>query len=97
MKDFYEVGRIYIWQNAVGIWEHLNGKETTVTGHLEMHDNCFNRQGKYMGQRTDTPSFQVAGNFIIAEPGDLRPKDLPPGEKSITDLFKLPQDELTCV
>lgn len=91
MKDFYEVGRVYIWQNAVGIWAHLNGTETTVTGHAIIHD-CLDSKQQFIGQVTDTPSWRVRDGFIIAEPGDLRPKHLPPGEQGVRDLFKLPEE-----
>ncbi|WP_290872081.1 hypothetical protein [Aquabacterium sp.] len=89
MRDIYEIGRVYIWQNQTGEMAFLNGTECTVVGHME-YFKILNRDDWEWGQETD--SFDHESDFM-AQAGDLRPKDPPPGEKSISDLFKLPQLE----
>lgn len=82
----YEIGRVYVWQNQVGPFACLNGKETTVIGPLESHWQYPTR----IGQRTDTLD-PTAPGVLHAEHGDLRPKNDPKGERGIMDLFKLPE------
>jgi len=88
MKNFYEVGRVYVWQNCTGRWSYLNGKETTVIGSARQYISDENKV--HVGQETDTPSVNFPLQFIMALPGDLRPKRPPPGEQSVLDMFKQP-------
>lgn len=91
MENWYEVGKLYVWQNQVGEAAYLNGIETVVTG--DIADVYF--QGVFIGRGQPTSS-QIHGdtyNYWHAERGDLRPKDPPSGQRMITDLFKLPQLE----
>jgi hypothetical protein len=86
MKNFYEVGRVYVWQNLQGAFAYLNGKETTVTGDAKMHSDRFGNHE--VGQTTDTSTGD--GGFFIAGKGMLRPRRPPPGEQSVLDMFKQP-------
>ncbi len=86
----YEIGKVYIWQNQVGEMAHLNGTECTVTDGVSMHWCLISRRW-IAGQCTDSPCER--GRTYVAEAGDLRPKDPPTGERSILDLFKLPELE----
>jgi hypothetical protein len=95
MKNFYEVGRVYIWQNQVGPFAYLNGKETTVIGDAVKLSNPVLKSGG-LHQETDTPPpvfIKDATSNCCAGPGDLRPKDPPPGEQSVIDMFKQPEPE----
>lgn len=88
----YEIGRVYIWQNQVGEWAYVNGSETTVLGPVEEY------RGKdsgmlYKGQRVDSPMLLPWHTY--AQPGDLRPKNPPPGERKINELFRAPELETT--
>lgn len=78
----YEIGKVYVWQNLVE-YAYLNGTDTTVTSGpilaLDVDSGQFLR-----GQRTDTT---VDGITFAAQAGDLRPKNPPPGEQLIRDLF----------
>lgn len=85
MKNLYEVGRVYVWQNQRAHYEHLNGLETTVTG--DIVQSGFDGRS---GQQTDTIS-QFTGSPIMAEAGDLRAKSPPQGEQSVLDQFKAPE------
>lgn len=87
----YEIGRVYIWQNQVAGYARINGQETTVTGSAREVRGVDGRV--FVGQRTDTPGVFYTKGFIFAERGDLRPKNPPSGEKSISDLFKAPSHE----
>jgi hypothetical protein len=82
MRNLYEIGRVYVWQNQRWPYESLNGVETTVTGDIE-HCEVTGRSG----QQTAT-IWQSSGSPLIAEAGDLRVKNPPPGELSILDQFK---------
>jgi hypothetical protein len=82
MKNLYEVGRVYIWQNQRAHYKHLNGLETTVTG--DIVPSGFDGRS---GQPTDTIS-RSSGSPMMAEAGDLRAKSPPPGEQSVLDQFK---------
>lgn len=89
MKNFYEVGRVYVWQNlTLDSMRHLNGTETTVTGDVVMVWSMMH--GRLMpGQPTDTAL--PDGRTVAAAPGHLRPKNPPPGEQSVLDMFKQPE------
>lgn len=89
MNNDYKVGKVYIWQNQVGAFAYLNGKETTVVGPKELafHSGTF-RLVEFWP--TDTPC-----NCDVPEPhtlaafrGDLRPKDPPSGEQKVMSWFK---------
>lgn len=81
----YEVGRVYVWQNCSGVYAHLNGVETTVTS-LPIEFIGITYQHKRIGQRTDT--IGPSGNTVMAERGDLRPKNPPTGEQKIRSMFE---------
>lgn len=87
----YEIGRVYIWQNQSGVLAHLNGTETTVVGPVETHLDLITGK-RLQGQATDSTCPRDS-NFYFAEAGDLRPKNPPAGERSVLDLFKLPELE----
>lgn len=81
----YEIGRVYIWQNQTHETAHLNGQETTV---LSGPATYRTTSGKLIvAQMTDT--YPDIGAGVVAAPGDLRPKDRPPGELKIFDMFRL--------
>ncbi|WOH61932.1 hypothetical protein [Bradyrhizobium sp. BWC-3-1] len=92
MKNFYEVGKVYVWQNQSGPFAYLNGKETTVIGHaFKLQNPILSSGGPH--QETDTPPpswLPHATTNCCAGPGDLRPKNPPPGEQSVLDMFKQP-------
>lgn len=92
MKNWYEVGKVYIWQNQVKTMAFLNGTECVILGNMDSHW-CEIAGGPRWGQETDSmdPSDEC---YYFAEQGDLRPKNPPPGEQSITNLFKLTEPEL---
>jgi hypothetical protein len=83
----YEVGRVYIWQNQVGDWAYLNGTETTVIGPRVAYTSVKDGS-KQWGWPVDRP-IHSKGWQAYALLGDLRPKNPPPGEQKIIDLFKL--------
>lgn len=81
----YELGRVYIWQNQFGEMAHLNDTETTVlTRPLAVNTDGGRR---IVAQVTDSPA--PPGMYTMAEPGDLRPKNPPSGERKINDMFRL--------
>lgn len=81
----YEVGRVYIWVKTSLEHEFLIGQETTFkTGLVAFLD--INGKVHY-GWMTDTPAPGLEGYCIFAAAGELRPKNLPSGEKSIMDQF----------
>lgn len=81
----YEIGKIYIWQNQVGQYAHYNGTECTPVEPASWWR--VNDDGRMLwAQLVDC----YDGYPMCAERGDLRPKNPPPGERSINDLFKLP-------
>lgn len=87
MKNIYEVGKVYIWQNCTGDGAVLNGQETTVTGNVFMAQHA--ETGKWApAQPTSTPNPYYPGTFTNAAAGVLRPKNPPTGEQSIADMFK---------
>ncbi len=83
----YQQGKIYIWQNQVGQLAYLNGTECTVTSckmrFLSVFDNRW-----YEGWPTDSKPLYEYWGACIAEPGDLREKDAPSGERMITQMFE---------
>lgn len=83
----YEIGKVYIWQNCTGLYAHLNGTETTVTGAPSSGFDVVTNTPTHWGQETDTPAFFPGASFIWAERGDLRPKNPPPGEQLINEMF----------
>lgn len=84
----YEIGKIYIWQNLVGIYAALNGAETAVTAGMI---TCRDQFGNFVqAQPTDTLIF---GKPAGAMPGMLRPKNPPSGEQLVRDLFSKPPTE----
>lgn len=79
----YEIGKVYIWQNQVGELAYINETECTVLGPpLEF---LMNDGRLLIGQITDTECTVNGG--IFAERGDLRPKNPPPGEQLINEMF----------
>lgn len=94
MKNFYEVGRVYVWQNLPPGWAHMVGQETTIIGDAVA---CVTQTGRRtVAQLTDTPKpfkNNHGPQTLGAERGQLRPKTSPPGEQSVLDMFK--QAELT--
>lgn len=85
MRNLYDVGRVYVWQNLRWPYECLNGLDTTVTDDI-LHCDVTGRNG----QQTDT-IWQCSGSPMIAEAGDLRSKNPPSGELSVLDQFKSPE------
>jgi hypothetical protein len=77
----YEVGRVYVWQNQVGEFAHLNGTECTVTAPGVVIDGV-------MQWATDAPAPNPC-YVVVAYMGDLRPRDTPSGERSIMELFEM--------
>lgn len=88
----YQVDRVYIWQNQVGELAYLNGTETTV---IDAEMRFLTPEGRSeRGWPTDTTKVVDGVVWVyFAQAGDLRPKDLPPGEQSILNLFKQPEPE----
>lgn len=82
----YKLGQTYIWQNQVGKMAYLNGTECTVLEPPKVHW-CGIKRRDVSGQLVDTPADV---GYFFAEPGDLRPKDPPKGERTVFDLFKQP-------
>jgi hypothetical protein len=85
----YEIGKVYVWRNATGRFAYLSGLETTVTGPAQWYEQLTTGR-VFQGQPTDSQSREYPGSVIMAERGDLVPKDPPTGERSVYDLFKLP-------
>jgi hypothetical protein len=84
----YEVDRIYIWQNQVGEFAYLNGRETTVVGPMTIFQ-YRGRETRAAGWPTDTPVPNGSvSEYIFAGPRDLRRKDPPSGERSILAMFR---------
>ncbi len=84
---YYEVGKVYIWQNVVRAdYLYLNGQETVVIGTPKTYKETP-EGAPVVAQMTDTPS-NLPGKYLAAQAGRLRRKDPPPGEQTITDLFK---------
>lgn len=86
----YEIGRVYIWQNQVGVMGHINGTECTLTGSSMRYRSVLDGQWRD-GWPTDT--LAPPGLTAFAEPGDLRPRDTPSGERRVLDLFREPAHE----
>lgn len=89
----YEIGRVYIWQNMPRSWAVLNGQETTV---MKKPEATFTSSGGLVtAQMTDTPvPFPgYSAKYMAAKPGQLRPKEYPPGERKVRELFN-PTKEL---
>lgn len=85
MRNFYEVGVVYIWQNLIEHCTH-NGKECTIIGDIQ--EFVCEYDGKtHLGQKTDEIE---NGNNIMALKGQLRLKNPPSGEKSISEMFSKP-------
>ena len=87
MRNFYEVGAVYIWQNC-NIATYLNGRETTVIGDVEQRVDISTGE-LYYAQDTDTDP-EDGEQYASAEKGQLRPKFPPSGEKSISEMFSKP-------
>lgn len=81
MRNFYEVGKVYVWTEQCR-GKNAIGKECTVVG------NVFFHAGDYV-QLTD---FKLSdnNNKVCARKGSLRPKSPPSGEKSISEMFSKP-------
>lgn len=86
MKNFYALGPVYIWQNCLEEWSQLNGTETTVIGNVEEY-GYVNNNKKSPAQLTDTV---FKGQNMCADCYQLRPKNPPSGEKSISEMFSKP-------
>lgn len=87
MRNMYEVGKIYVWQNLKRA-THLNGKETTVIGDIQLCRDLLTGDLFY-AQDTDTPP-EEGEDFAAAAEGQLRLKNPPSGEKSISEMFSKP-------
>jgi len=83
----YEVGKVYIWQNAFKA-PYINGKECTVIGELTTFIDPINGD-EWEGWETDLID-PIVGDNCIAQKCQLRPKHPPSGEQSIYDQFKRP-------
>lgn len=79
----YEVGKVYIWQNQVKEKEYINGTECTVTSHPKKQWSIA--VGNCIAQDTDKKWKDL---IIVTRAGDLRPKNLPSGEKLVRDMFQ---------
>lgn len=77
----YEIGKVYIWQNQVGEYARLNGTECTPVEPARMWDFADGCP-TIMGQLVSTDY-----NGMVAFRGDLRPKNPPPGEQLINEMF----------
>ena len=84
MSTMYQCGITYIWQNQTGRHAHLNGQETQVTSEYRTFSG-IGFLGTRKGWATETPT--PYGGFVLAEPGDLRPKNPPSGERKALELF----------
>lgn len=84
MTTMYQRGITYIWQNQTGQQAHLNGQETQVTSEYRAFSG-IGFLGTRKGWATDTPT--AKGGFVLAEPGDLRRKQPPSGERKALELF----------
>jgi hypothetical protein len=82
MKNFYEVGKVYVWMHVSSDLTHLIGTEVTVVGLIEEFEAANGT--RQMGQLTDVHDDHY---HVMALPGDLRPKNPPSGEQSIADMF----------
>lgn len=87
MRNFYALGPVYIWQNLKRA-THLNGKETIVIGDIQLCCDLLTGELFY-AQDTDTPP-EEGEDFSGAEEGQLRLKNPPSGEKSISEMFSKP-------
>lgn len=87
----YKVGEIYIWQNQVGVFAHINGTETTVIEDRDLYYDAISQRA-VAGWLTDTkiinPNTGIL-QHVAAGDGELRPKFPPSGERLIIDLFKI--------
>lgn len=81
MKLIYDPNLTYIVIYAPA-FPHLVGEECSVTTHsVEYGDG-------QIGQETDIPDPKYPGKFLYASKGNLRPKDVPPGEKMIHEIIE---------
>lgn len=87
MKNFYEVGKVYIWQNRTGGFAFLNGQETTIIA--EAIEGTDQNGRKALRHETDTPNtiFPTNHKHFFACKGSLRPKNPPSGEKTIHEII----------
>lgn len=92
----YEIGRIYVWVGQVGRGAYLNGTECTVLGPPQRYWN-EDRRMYMVGQLTDSPPPPGTDWTCIAERGDLRPRNTPPGERSVMELFRVATPEVAGV
>ncbi len=85
----YQTNKIYIWQNQVGQHAFMNGMECIVTGPKERFLSAITNDWND-GWPTDTPppAHQPRWGIAYAQPGDLREKDAPSGERMITQMFQ---------
>lgn len=86
MRNFYALGPVYIWQNCIEEWSQLNGLETIVIGNVQEYEyaDC---NVKALAQQTDT---EFKGQKMCADDTQLRLKNPPSGEKSISEMFSKP-------
>lgn len=84
MRNFYQIGKVYIWQNLVNEYQY-NGKECTVIGNIEEYIDVYGN--KKIGQMVDE---MWDGAHVMVGKGYLRPKFPPSGEKSISEMFSKP-------
>jgi hypothetical protein len=78
-----EAGTICIWQNIVGSYSWMNGRECTATTGLQMH-SVNNKPDKVLGYMTDTQLDIFGINCrCVAKPMELREKNPPKEEETI--------------
>ncbi len=80
----YEIGKVYIWQNQVGEYAVLNGTECTPVEPAGMWG--LTKHSAILGQLVDT-WWDGVPNGMVAFRDDLRPKNPPPGEQLINEMF----------
>lgn len=81
MKNLYALHKTYIWQNLKNHPE-CNGCEVVVIGNAQ--EIVINGKPE-IGQQVDE-TYQ--GKKVAAFAGQLRLKDVPSGEKSVSEMFK---------
>ena len=79
MRNFYEVGKVYLWTEQC-INKNSVGKECTVIGNVFLFD----------GDWVQLTDFTFDGSPVVALKGSLRPKNPPSGEKNISEMFSKP-------
>jgi hypothetical protein len=82
----YEIGKVYIWKkNLPAPFTELSGTETTVLSGPSFGVSMFTRS-LITVWKTDSSVNGIFG--VLAEAGDLYPKDPPDGLKSVLKMFE---------